>query len=167
METKRKDNLNNEELRSVGVQNLLDKYPHWLILKGNFLISVVLLFFLLIVGYSVKYPDFVNSKVIITPKNKAVIGQLTVSQADLKKIKSGQRVIIKLYDFPYQEFGVLEGQVQEITSVKDEKGDYIINITIPKSLKTSYNKNLAFNKELKGNAEIITQNLRLIEKFFY
>ena len=33
--------------------------------------------------------------------------------------------------------------------------------------KTSYNKKLPFDKELKGNAEIVTQDLRLIERFFY
>lgn len=38
---------------------------------------------------------------------------------------------------------------------------------IPKDLKTTYNKQLPFDKELKGNADIVTQDLRLIERFFY
>ncbi len=33
--------------------------------------------------------------------------------------------------------------------------------------RSSYNKNIIFDKELKGNAEIVTQDLRLIERFFY
>ena len=70
METKiERENLNDSELRSTGVQNLLNKLPHWLILKGNFLISVILIIFLLFIGYSVKYPEFVNSKITIIPQN--------------------------------------------------------------------------------------------------
>jgi hypothetical protein len=42
-----------------------------------------------------------------------------------------------------------------------------VEIILPKGLKTSHNKTLIFDKELKGNAEIVTQDLRLIERFFY
>ncbi|MFW0714388.1 hypothetical protein [Pedobacter sp. N23S346] len=38
--------------------------------------------------------------------------------------------------------------------------------TASQGLKTSYQKTLPLDKELKGNAEIVTQDLRLIEHFF-
>ncbi|HCR77898.1 MAG TPA: HlyD family secretion protein, partial [Chryseobacterium sp.] len=49
----------------------------------------------------------------------------------------------------------------------DKDGNYYVDVLLPKGLKTSYNKNLVFDKELKGSAEIVTQDLRLIERFFY
>jgi len=164
-----KDNLKNSELRSTGVQNLLNKNPDWFILKGNFFISIVLIISLSIMCYYVKYLEFINSKVTIDSfkikdHNKFITGRLTASQNDLNKIQEGQKVIVKLYDFPYQEYGVLSAQIQE-TSINTKNPH--INIIFPKGLKTSYNKNILFDKELKGNAEIIVQDTLLITKIFH
>jgi len=57
--------------------------------------------------------------------------------------------------------------VQNISLVPDDKGNYYVDVVLPEGLKTSYNKTLKFDKELRGNAEIVTQDLRLIERFFY
>jgi hypothetical protein len=72
-----------------------------------------------------------------------------------------------LDNYRFQEYGILEGKVQNISLVPDEKGNYYVDIILPKGLKTSYNKQLPFDKELKGKAEIVTEDLRLIERFFY
>lgn len=173
METKvKKEIINDSELRSSGVQNLLNKNPHWLILKGNFLISIILIMFLVFIGYFVKYPEFVNSKVTITSqnvqnnntKNKAINGLLSFPKSDLGKIKAGQKVIIKLYGYPFQEFGVLEGQVQNIVSTPDEKNSFYVIVIFPEGLKTSYNKTIPSDKELKGSAEVVVRNSRLIKR---
>ena len=168
METKKEETISGFELRSIGVQKLLDKYPHWLILKGNFLISVVLIIFLGYFEHSVKFPEFVNSKITIITQNnylksKAITGLLIVSKNDLKKIKIGQNVIVKLYDFPYQDFGILEGKVQSILLISGKKDKIYVNVIFIKGLKTSFNKRIPFNKVLEGNAEIIVKESRLIE----
>ncbi|REC62961.1 hypothetical protein DRF65_06915 [Chryseobacterium pennae] len=164
-----KNSLNDTESRSVDMRNLLNKHPHWVILKGNLFISIVLLFSLLVVCYCVKYPNLVNSKVIINPSkkqnhNEIVVGKLIVAQDDLIKVKKGQKVIVKLYDFPYQEYGVLNAKVQQVST--NSKNSYI-DIMFPNGLRTSYDKSIFANKELKGNAEIVVQDTRLIEKIFY
>ncbi|WAC03634.1 hypothetical protein N7U66_09360 [Lacinutrix neustonica] len=38
---------------------------------------------------------------------------------------------------------------------------------LPKHLITSYNKEIKFKQEMRGNAEVITEDLRLAERFFY
>lgn len=57
--------------------------------------------------------------------------------------------------------------MRNISLAPDEQGNYYVDVILPNGLKTSYNKQLPFDKELKGNAEIVTQDLRLIERFFY
>lgn len=76
-------------------------------------------------------------------------------------------MLIKLDNFQFQEFGVVEGRVHHISFAPDDKGNYYVDVTLPKGLTTSYKKTLIFDKELKGNAEIVTQDLRLIERFFH
>lgn len=44
---------------------------------------------------------------------------------------------------------------------------YLIDVELPKKLITSYNKTIDFKQEMRGAAEIITEDLRLIERFFY
>ncbi|MBB6270735.1 hypothetical protein HDF26_001162 [Pedobacter cryoconitis] len=165
METRVKKDVRSEaELRSSGVQNLLNKLPHWLILKGNLLISVMLIIFIVFIGYYVKYPEFINSKITITPQNNSIkskqpiMGLLVVSKNNLEKIKAGQKTIIKLYDYSFQEFGVLVGEVQNIIPTPDEKNIFYVHVVFPEGLKTSYNKTILINKELKGDAEIIVQD---------
>ena len=59
-------------------------------------------------------------------------------------------------NYKYQEFGIVEGKVQNISLTPDKDGNYYVDVLLPKGLKTSYNKELPFDKELKGNAEIVT-----------
>ena len=104
----------------------------------------------------------------ILPTNKeALVGRMSIPSVNSGKVISGQKVLIKLDNYRYQEFGIVEGRVQNISLTPDEKGNYYVDVLLPNGLKTSYNKNLPFDKELKGNAEIVTQDLRLIERFFY
>lgn len=115
--------------------------------------------------------QFLESGIVllsILPKDKeAIVGRMFVPSFNSGKIVEGQKVLIKLDNFQYQEFGIVEGRVQNISLTPDENGNYYVNIILPKGLKTSYDKALPFDKELKGNAEIVTKDLRLIERFFY
>ena len=104
----------------------------------------------------------------ILPKDKeALVGRMSVPATNSGKITQGEKVLIKLDNYRYQEFGIIEGRVQNISLTPDDKGNYYVDVILPKGLRTSYNKNLPFDKELRGNAEIVTQDLRLIERFFY
>lgn len=106
--------------------------------------------------------------VSILPKNKEkLVGRMSVPTVNSGKIIPGEKVLIKLDNYRFQEYGIIEGKVQNISLIPDDKGNYYVDVVLPKGLKTSYNKTLTFDKELRGSAEIVTQDLRLIERFFY
>jgi len=83
------------------------------------------------------------------------------------KIKPGQKVNIKLENYPETEFGMLKGEVSHISLTPDIEGNYYIDVSLPHRLITSYKKEIVFKQEMSGTAEIITEDLRLIERFFY
>ena len=60
-----------------------------------------------------------------------------------------------------------KGKVKSISIIPNKEGLYIIDVELPKKLITSYNKEIDFKQEMRGTAEIITEDLRLIERFFY
>jgi multidrug efflux pump subunit AcrA (membrane-fusion protein) len=104
---------------------------------------------------------------ILSENQQGFSGNLTVISQNSGKIKQHQKVLIKLDNFPYQEYGMIEGRIQTMSTVTDKTGNYFIEITIPNGLTTSYGKKIKFDKELTGNAEIITDDMRLIERIFY
>ena len=53
------------ELRSEEVQELLTRVPHWLIRWGSVVVLTILVM-LLLISWIVKYPDIVNSDIVIT-----------------------------------------------------------------------------------------------------
>jgi len=115
--------------------------------------------------------QFVKSgEVIFTvlPDDKNnLLGKLVVPAQNSGKILPGQKVLIKLDNYLYQQFGIVEGKVRNISLSPDAEGNYYVEVELPNGLKTSYNRELIFDKEMRGSAEIITEDLRLIERVFY
>jgi len=104
---------------------------------------------------------------IIPNENSSFIAKLKTPGQNSGKIKVGQKVNIKLENYPDTEFGVLIGTVKNISLIPNQEGLYLIDVKLPQSLITSYNKKIDFKQEMRGTAEIITKDLRLIERFFY
>ncbi len=83
------------------------------------------------------------------------------------KIRIGQQVNIRLANFPDREFGILQGKVKNISLVPDKDGNLLLDVGLIKGLETSYHKIIPFQQEMKGNAEIVTEDLRLTERLLY
>ncbi|MFP4847142.1 HlyD family secretion protein [Winogradskyella sp. PE311] len=104
---------------------------------------------------------------IIPEYNSSYIAKLKTPAQNSGKIKTGQTVNIKLENYPDNEFGSIKGEIESISLLTDEDGFYLITVALPPKLITSYNKEILFRYEMRGSAEIITEDLRLIERFFY
>ena len=104
----------------------------------------------------------------IIPKNKEdFIGKIKAPANNSGKIKKEQKVQIQLANYPSDEYGELNGKVESISLVPNQKGFYLVDVAMSKELITTYNKEIDFRQEMKGTANIITEDLRLIERFFY
>lgn len=105
---------------------------------------------------------------IISPENNPYyLAKLKTPKTNAGKIKIGQQVNIKLNDYPDYEFGVIRGQVQRISNVSGADGTYVVDVRILKDLKTSFGKQIDFKQDMQATADIITEDLRLLERFFY
>lgn len=104
---------------------------------------------------------------IIPDAKNGFIGKVKAPALNSGKIKVGQKVNIRLANFPDREFGVLKGKIQNISLVPDKDGNLLLDVTLPNGLQTSYNKQIVFQQEMKGSAEIVTEDLRLIERILY
>jgi len=104
---------------------------------------------------------------IIPSESSTFIAKLKTPATNSGKLKVGQSVNIQLENYPTSEFGTLQAKVNHISPIPDSEGFYLILAELPSELITSYKKPIEFKQEMRGSAEIITEKLRLIERFFY
>jgi hypothetical protein len=79
------------------------------------------------------------------------------------KVKTGDRVNIRLSNYPYQEYGVLQGEVLHVSAIP--AGDHFpFQICLNNQLKTSYNTDLGHHAMLDGVAQIITEDISLFNR---
>ncbi|MEJ5092801.1 MULTISPECIES: HlyD family efflux transporter periplasmic adaptor subunit [Sphingobacterium] len=110
----------------------------------------------------------------IVPKQNEVLGKVMLPVQGAGKVKMGQKVIVKMADYPYMEYGYIEGKVNNISLVSSPVNlgngstvdSYLVTLIFPEGLMTNYGTQLDFRFEAKGTAEIITKDRRLIERFF-
>ena len=81
------------------------------------------------------------------------------------KVKIGQRVNVRINNYPDQEFGYLLGKVESISSVPTTEGFYVVEVSFPNGMQTNYGKTLPIVQQIFGHADIITEDLRLLERF--
>ncbi len=114
---------------------------------------------------SVRQGDLVFT--VIPNDYKGYVGKIKAPVRNSGKLKIGQKVNIKLSNYPSEEFGMLQGTIKSISLISDKDGNYLIDVELPNNLDTTYKKRLPFKQEMQGTAEIITEDLRLMERFFY
>jgi multidrug resistance efflux pump len=91
------------------------------------------------------------------------LGRIYLKMQRSGKVKTEQKVNIKLSGYPYLEYGIVRGIVKSKSLVPS--GDaYIIEIELPDGLSTLYGKKLDFTQNMQGTAEIITEKIRLLQK---
>ena len=102
----------------------------------------------------------------VIPDSKKLFAQAELPLAGSGKVKVGQEVNIRLENFPAEQFGMIHGKIAEISALPFDS-NYLVKIDLSNYLTTTYHKTLPFKQQLKGETEIITEDLRLLERVFY
>lgn len=103
--------------------------------------------------------------IVIPNKIMAPEGNAKLPIAGSGKVEIGQTVNIKLDGFPFQEYGMIKGKVKAMSAIPRE-GNYDLLIELPKGMRTTYKKNLRFQQQMEGVAEVITKDRTLVERIF-
>ena len=91
------------------------------------------------------------------------LGRINLKMERSGKVKKGSLVNIKLSGYPYLEYGMVRGIVKS-KSLVPASDAYVIEIELPEGLTTLYGTKLDFTQNMQGTAEIITENIRLLQK---
>ena len=126
-----------------------------------------------IAGKLIYLSDWKNNQFITTntplfaviPNNEDYVVNVQVPSGGYGKVKIGQQVRIRLNGFPAAEYGYLSGEIKSLGKISTE-GVYLAKVNLLNGLKTSYNINIEFTPEMEGSAEVITDDLRVLERLF-
>lgn len=102
-------------------------------------------------------------------KQNTVIAQIEVPALGIGKIKPGNVIQISLAAYPAEEYGLLETKVSSISKLPKERiaqqsFTYLVKAKMSLPLTTSYNKVLLFQQKMMGEAKVITEKRRLLNR---
>ena len=104
---------------------------------------------------------------IVPAEGQMIIGRVILPVAGSGKVQPGQKVNIRLDNYPYLEYGILKGTITTVSLVPvttGQGGYYTAEVSIGQELETSYRRKLPFSEEMQGEAEIITSDRRLLSR---
>ena len=106
---------------------------------------------------------------IVPETADSIIGKVKLPMLRSGKVKNDQKVVVKFDSYPFHEYGVLLGEVGS-KSLLPKDNLYLVEVKLDKlqngRLLTTQKHPLIFDQEMKGMAEIITEDRRFITRIF-
>ncbi|MDR1201876.1 MAG: HlyD family secretion protein [Tannerellaceae bacterium] len=105
---------------------------------------------------------------IIPTDSVKLLGKASLPTTRSGKVETEQKVNIRFENFPDNEYGIIKGIVRNISLVPvkgKETTNYTVEIELPNGLQTTYGKELPYLPEMTGQADIITKDISVLERF--
>ena len=102
---------------------------------------------------------------IVMPPLQDYVVRGTIGIDNAGKIKVGQRVLIKLPAYPFEEYGMLKGEIIGRSMVAMD-GNFSLEIKLENGLATNAGKFIPQQPEMEALGEILTENKSILERLF-
>jgi multidrug resistance efflux pump len=93
------------------------------------------------------------------------LGHIRLSQDEVAEVAVGDKVNIELNKYPTHSYGVLPGKIASISFVPYNKS-YAVEVAFPEGLTTTNHKEIKYEIDLSGKAEIITSSRSILSRIF-
>ncbi|MCB0430999.1 MAG: HlyD family efflux transporter periplasmic adaptor subunit [Flavobacteriales bacterium] len=101
----------------------------------------------------------------VIPESESYTAWMELPSQGAGKVRSGQQVQIAFQDYPSHEYGRIAGQVVSLSLIPNGN-TYRAEIRLTDGLESTYHRKLAYKPEMKGTAEVVTDDLRLMDRVF-
>ncbi|MGW8317060.1 MAG: HlyD family secretion protein [Bacteroidales bacterium] len=100
---------------------------------------------------------------IIPLESGSMVGRISLPMEGAGEVKIGDQVNIQFDNFPHLEYGMVKGKVSNKSKVPDDDY-YMVEVEFPTGLRTYYGKTITFSQNMQGNAEILTDKMRMLQR---
>jgi multidrug efflux pump subunit AcrA (membrane-fusion protein) len=103
---------------------------------------------------------------IVNPGNTDFFGEAHIPQYNMGKIKKGEKTLIKLHSYPYEQYGILKGKLSYISDVAFKDSVFIAKVSFEKLESGNNNREIILKNGMLADAEIITEESSLLRRFY-
>ncbi|KQC00600.1 HlyD family secretion protein [Pedobacter sp. Hv1] len=102
---------------------------------------------------------------IVNPGNTDFFGEVQIPQYNMGKVHLGQRTLVKLRSYPFEEYGIINGKISFITDVALKDSVFIAKVDFGKFEQKNPEHPIILKPGMVADAEIITRESSLLQRF--
>jgi HlyD family type I secretion membrane fusion protein len=102
---------------------------------------------------------------MINPANANFFGEVNIPQYNMGKVKTGQRTLVKMRSFPFEEYGLIKGQVDYISDVAFKDSVFIAKISFERYENRDPEHKIILKNGMQADAEVVTEESSLLQRF--
>ncbi len=114
-------------------------------------------------GQFVNINDEIGS---VIPSDENIFGIAIIPTLQSGKVEEGQKCFIYLDNYPFDENGVIEANVKDVSPIPQDN-TYRVKLSMNDGLTTTNDTKIHFTPELQGRVEIITKDVNVLQRIFY
>lgn len=100
----------------------------------------------------------------VNPGSEEFFGEMAIPQRNMGKVREGQRVLVKLKSYPYEEYGILNGTISYINEVPYRDSVFISRVYFNNIKLSNFKKEVKLKNGMTADAEIITEDASLFSR---
>lgn len=100
----------------------------------------------------------------INPGDEQFFGEMTIPQYSMGKIKIGQKVLVKLRGYPFEEYGMIRGKISYIADVPYKDSVFISKVDFKIKNSSDLKKPIHLKQGMVADAEVITQDATILQR---
>lgn len=102
---------------------------------------------------------------IVNPGNTDFFGEVQIPQYNMGKVRLGQRTLVKLRSYPFEEYGIINGKISFITDVALKDSVFIAKVDFNRFEQKNPEHPIVLKPGMMADAEIITRESSLLQRF--
>nr|WP_199158505.1 HlyD family efflux transporter periplasmic adaptor subunit [Pedobacter sp. ASV2] len=103
---------------------------------------------------------------IVNPGNANYFGEVQIPQYNMGKIRKGERTLVKLKSYPFEQYGMIRGRLTYISDAAYKDSVFIAKVSFEQFENKDPNRKIVLKNGMLADAEIITEESSLLQRFF-
>jgi len=102
---------------------------------------------------------------IINPLSSDFFGEVYIPQFNMGKVKVGQRALVKMRSFPFEQYGLIRAKVSYISDVAIKDSVFLAKVDFEKIENKEADYKISLKNGMQADVEIVTEESSLLRRF--
>ncbi|SDH45350.1 HlyD family secretion protein [Pedobacter terrae] len=102
---------------------------------------------------------------VINTEDTNFFGELSISQYNMGKIITGQRALIKMKSYPFEQYGLIRGKISYISEVAFRDSVFIGKVVFDSFENKDRKHKIVLKNGMRATAEIVTEQSSVLQRF--